>query len=104
MGETREEAADLQIAALDAFEIEGLGHNIDFVSAIMQHPRFRSGNLTTGFIAEEYPDGFHGAATSETLLGHLAAIAGFVATARADRACAFRGSWMANCGPILTGR
>ncbi len=85
-GATRDEAADKQIAALDAFEIEGLGHNIDFVSAIMQHPRFRSGELTTGFIAEEYPDGFHGAAASDEVKQHLAAIAGFVATARADRA------------------
>ncbi|MEN9926070.1 MAG: hypothetical protein RL268_2196 [Pseudomonadota bacterium] len=85
-GKTRDEAADKQIEALDRFEIEGLGHNIDFVSAIMQHPRFRSGELTTGFIAEEYPDGFSGAATSDEALGHLAAIAGFVATARADRA------------------
>ena len=85
-GETRDEAADKQIAALDAFEIEGLGHNIDFVSAIMQHPRFRSGELTTGFIAEEYPEGFHGAPASADLKAQLAAIAGFVATARADRA------------------
>ena len=85
-GETRDEAADRQIAALDAFEIEGLGHNIDFVSAIMQHPRFRSGELTTGFIAEEYPDGFTGAATSEPLKAKLAAIAAFVMIARADRA------------------
>ena len=85
-GKTRDEAADKQIETLDRFEIEGLGHNIDFVSAIMQHPRFRSGELTTGFIAEEYPDGFTGAATSDEVLGHLAAIAGFVATARADRA------------------
>ena len=85
-GETRDDAADKQIAALDMFEIEGLGHNIDFVSAIMQHPRFRSGELTTGFIAEEYPDGFHGAATSPEQLKHLAAIAGFIMTARADRA------------------
>ncbi len=85
-GETRDEAADKQIAALDAFEIEGLGHNIDFVSAIMQHPRFRSGELTTGFIAEEYPDGFTGAATSEEIKKKLAAIAGFVVTARSDRA------------------
>ena len=83
---TRTEAADLQIAALDAFEIEGLSHNIDFVSAIMQHPRFRSGNLTTGFIAEEYPDGFHGAPASPELLRSLAAIAAFAATAEADRA------------------
>jgi propionyl-CoA carboxylase alpha chain len=85
-GETRDEAADKQIAALDAFEIEGLGHNVDFVSAIMQHPRFRSGELTTGFIAEEYPEGFSGAATSDEIKVKLAAIAGFVATARADRA------------------
>jgi len=85
-GKTRDEAADKQIAALDAFEIEGLGHNIDFVNAIMQHPRFRSGELTTGFIAEEYPDGFTGAATSDELKARLAAVAGFIATARADRA------------------
>ena len=85
-GETRDAAADLQIAALDAFEIEGVGHNIDFVSAIMQHPRFRSGELTTGFIAEEYPDGFAGAATSDEVKVRLAAIAGFIATARNDRA------------------
>ncbi len=85
-GQTRDEAADKQIEALDRFEIDGLGHNIDFVSAIMQHPRFRSGELTTGFIAEEYPEGFTGAATSDETLRHLAAIAGFVMTARADRA------------------
>jgi propionyl-CoA carboxylase alpha chain len=85
-GATRDEAADLQIAALDRFEIEGLGHNIDFVSAIMQHPRFRSGDLTTGFIAEEYPDGFLGAPAAPELVRSLAAIAGFVATAEADRA------------------
>ncbi|WP_416831616.1 MAG: biotin carboxylase N-terminal domain-containing protein [Erythrobacter sp.] len=71
---TREEAADLQIEALDRFRIKGLGHNVDFLSAIMQHPRFRSGELTTGFIAEEYPDGFHGAAISEDFQRMLAAI------------------------------
>ncbi len=85
-GPTRNEAADLQIAALDRFEIEGLGHNIDFVSAIMQHPRFRSGDLTTGFIAEEFPEGFHGAIANPGLVKRLAAIAAFAATAEADRA------------------
>ncbi|MBT0667542.1 acetyl/propionyl/methylcrotonyl-CoA carboxylase subunit alpha [Novosphingobium profundi] len=85
-GETRDEAADKQIAALDAFEIEGLGHNIDFVSAIMQHERFRSGELTTGFIAEEYPEGFHGAPASAELKVKLVAVAGFIAAARSDRA------------------
>ncbi|MFM9828272.1 MAG: biotin carboxylase N-terminal domain-containing protein, partial [Sphingomonas sp.] len=83
---TREEAIDLQIAALDAFEIEGPTHNIDFLSALMQHPRFRAGTITTGFIAEEYPDGFHGAPAAPDLLRTLAAIAAFAATAEADRA------------------
>jgi propionyl-CoA carboxylase alpha chain len=83
---TRDEAIDTQIAALDAFEIEGPGNNIDFVSALMQHPRFRDGALTTGFIAEEYPDGFHGAPASPELIRSLAAIAAFAATAEADRA------------------
>ena len=85
-GETRDEAADLQIQALDAFRIKGLGHNVDFLSAIMQHDRFRSGELTTGFIAEEYPDGFEGASASDELLRGLAAIGGVIATADADRA------------------
>uniref|UniRef100_UPI0035CA492D ATP-binding protein n=1 Tax=uncultured Sphingomonas sp. TaxID=158754 RepID=UPI0035CA492D len=83
---TREAAIDAQIDALDAFEIEGPGNNIDFVSALMQHPRFRSGNITTGFIAEEYPDGFHGAPAAPELIEALAAIAAFAATAEADRA------------------
>ncbi|QBM74490.1 acetyl/propionyl/methylcrotonyl-CoA carboxylase subunit alpha [Sphingomonas sp. AAP5] len=83
---TREEAIDEQIAALDAFEIEGPGNNLDFLSALMQHPRFRSGNITTGFIAEEYPDGFHGAPADADLIEALAAIAAFAATAEADRA------------------
>ncbi|MBX9797298.1 acetyl/propionyl/methylcrotonyl-CoA carboxylase subunit alpha [Sphingomonas sp.] len=72
---TREGAIDAQIAALDAFEIDGPGHNVDFVSALMQHPRFRAGALTTGFIAEEYPDGFHGAPATPELIRALAAIA-----------------------------
>lgn len=71
---TRDEAADLQVEALDNFRIKGLGHNVDFLSAIMQHPRFRSGELTTGFIAEEYPEGFHGAPVSEDFERRLAAI------------------------------
>ncbi len=98
-GETRDEAADKQVAALDSFEIEGLGHNIDFVSAIMQHPRFRSGALTTGFIAEEYPDGFTGAATSAEVKAKLAAIATFIMAARADRARQSDGQLAGNLPP-----
>jgi len=85
-GNTRDEAADLQVQALDRFRLEGLGHNVDFLSAIMQHPRFRSGELTTGFIAEEYPEGFGGAPANDALRRNLSAIAAFIATALADRA------------------
>ena len=55
---TRIAAIDAQADALDAFTIEGIRHNIPFLSAIMQHPRWRAGNLSTGFIAEEFPKGF----------------------------------------------
>jgi propionyl-CoA carboxylase alpha chain len=81
---TRDAAADLQVAALDAFLIDGIGHNVDFLSAIMQHPRFRSGALTTGFIAEEYPDGFHGAPASDEMLGKLIAVAVVAEMAREE--------------------
>jgi propionyl-CoA carboxylase alpha chain len=59
---TRLEAIDAMAAALDEFRIEGINHNIAFLTAIMHNARFRSGSLTTGFIAEEFPDGFHGLA------------------------------------------
>jgi propionyl-CoA carboxylase alpha chain len=96
---TRDQAADLQVQALDAFRIEGLGHNVDFLSAIMQHPRFRSGELTTGFIAEEWPEGFHGAQADAQTLRVLAAIAGVLATADADRALRIGGQLGANLAP-----
>ncbi|HEX9954260.1 MAG TPA: acetyl/propionyl/methylcrotonyl-CoA carboxylase subunit alpha [Allosphingosinicella sp.] len=72
---TRIEAIDRQVDALDSFAIAGIGHNVDFLSALMQHPRFRSGEITTGFIAEEYPEGFEGAPADETLVEDLAVIA-----------------------------
>jgi propionyl-CoA carboxylase alpha chain len=55
---TREAAIDAQGEALDAFAIEGIRHNIPFLTALMAHPRWRAGKLSTGFIAEEYKDGF----------------------------------------------
>ena len=61
--------------ALDTFEVEGIGHNLPFVAAVMDHPRFVSGNITTAFIAEEYPDGFHGAQLDRTTLTRVAAAA-----------------------------
>ena len=58
---TRSRPIDAQIAALDQFVIDGIHDNVDFLSALMQHPRFRKGDLATDFIADEYPEGFHGA-------------------------------------------
>jgi propionyl-CoA carboxylase alpha chain len=56
---TREQAIDAQADALDAFTIEGIRHNIPFLAALMQHRRWRAGKLSTAFIAEEFPHGFH---------------------------------------------
>ena len=58
-GETREQAINNMNDALDAYYIRGVSHNISFLNALLAHPRFREGRLTTNFIAEEYPDGFH---------------------------------------------
>jgi propionyl-CoA carboxylase alpha chain len=90
-GETREAAIDRQVTALDRFEIDGIGHNIDFLSTLMQHPRFRSGEITTGFIAEEFPEGFTGATADEALSLRLAAIAGVLASIDAARAAQIDG-------------
>ncbi|MCL4721283.1 MAG: acetyl/propionyl-CoA carboxylase subunit alpha, partial [Gammaproteobacteria bacterium] len=58
-GATRDEAIRHMTAALDAYHIRGVSHNISFLNALVTHPRFREGRLSTNFIAEEYPDGFH---------------------------------------------
>jgi propionyl-CoA carboxylase alpha chain len=76
--DTRERAINAQADALDAFTIEGIRHNIPFLAAIMQHPRWRAGKLSTAFIAEEFPDGFERApptgATARTIAAVAAAI------------------------------
>ena len=59
--------------ALDSFEVEGIGHNLPFLSAVMDHPKFVSGDMTTAFIAEEYPDGFEGVELPEADLRRIAA-------------------------------
>ena len=59
-GETREIAINRMESSLDQFSIEGIDHNIPFLSAIIGSKRFKLGNLTTAFIDEEYPDGFKG--------------------------------------------
>jgi propionyl-CoA carboxylase alpha chain len=70
---TRGEAIEVMRNALDSFEVEGIGHNLPFVAAVMDHPKFISGDITTAFIAEEYPDGFEGVTLDEAELKRVAA-------------------------------
>ena len=74
-GPTRADAIEEMRLALDTFEVEGIGHNLPFVGAVMDHPRFVSGDITTAFIAEEYPDGFTGAVLDAQTLRRVAASA-----------------------------
>ncbi len=70
---TREAAIEAMRVALDSFEVEGIGHNLPFLSAVMDHPKFVSGDMTTAFIAEEYPEGFDGVNLPESDLRRIAA-------------------------------
>jgi len=58
-GDDRAQAIGYMNDALDAYYIRGVAHNISFLNALIAHPRFVEGRLTTHFIAEEFPDGFH---------------------------------------------
>ena len=75
---TRLAAIEAQGNALDGFVIDGIRHNIPFLSTLMQHPRWRSGQLSTGFIAEEFPEGFSPKTPEGETLLRLAAIAAHI--------------------------
>ena len=85
--ETRYEATLAMSAALDQFVVEGIQHNVPFLSALMAHPRWMSGDISTAFIAEEFPDGFNGVAvddvTTETFIAATLAI-GLIERTRRD--------------------
>ncbi len=84
-GADRDRAIDRLATALDGFEIDGVGHNLPFLRAVMDHPRFRAGRLTTGFIAEEYGDSYAAAAAAETLAPVLVPVAVMVHRRHAER-------------------
>jgi len=90
-GATRAEATERMRQALDAFYIRGLRHNIPFLSALITHPRFAQGKLSTNLIAEEFPEGFHGATLSDAAMRALAAVAGMVHRVSAERASRISG-------------
>jgi len=77
--------------ALDGYYIRGVQHNIAFLSALMNHPRFSEGRLSTGFIAEEYPDGFHASDVIHDDPSILVAVAASMHFAYQQRAAAISG-------------
>jgi propionyl-CoA carboxylase alpha chain len=89
---TREAAIDAMADALDRFRIEGISHNIAFLTAIMHNARFRSGKITTAFIAEEFPDGFHGLPLSDADTLRFVAAASAARLVRALRASGISGT------------
>ena len=78
-------AIEAQANALDEFVIDGIRHNIPFLSSLMQHPRWRSGNISTAFIAEEYPEGFKPLKAAGDVALRMAAVAAFVDNLGNDR-------------------
>jgi propionyl-CoA carboxylase alpha chain len=74
-GATRKQAIAAQTDALDGFAIEGVRHNISFLAALMQHRRWQVGDLSTAFLAEEYPRGFHPLVPAGEVARTLAAVA-----------------------------
>jgi propionyl-CoA carboxylase alpha chain len=78
-------AIDAMSEALDEFVVDGIEHNIPFLTALMRHPRWREGRLSTGFIAEEYPDGFAPVVPDEEERAVIAAVATAVELLRRDR-------------------
>ncbi len=79
---TRAEAIEAMRVALDSFEVEGIGHNLPFLSAVMDHPIFIDGTMTTAFIEEQYPEGFDGVTLEQSRLQRIAA--GVAAMFRVD--------------------
>jgi len=84
-GDDRDSAIAAMQAALDAYYVRGVSHNMAFLADIMAKPRFRRGELTTGFIAEEYPDGFHGTAPGPGVYARLIVVAAVIARLAAER-------------------
>jgi len=84
-GKTRIDAIERMRRALDEFYVRGVSHNVPFLAALMAHPRFRAGNLTTNFIAEEFKGGFTAAHLPPRDPAMLAAIAAVVDRIKAAR-------------------
>ncbi|WP_064428937.1 acetyl/propionyl/methylcrotonyl-CoA carboxylase subunit alpha [Rickettsia sp. Tenjiku01] len=91
-GETREQAIELMHSALSSYIINGIAHNISFLEAVMLHPRFVSGDISTAFIQEEYPDGFSGASLTSEVTTVFLATAIFIYISEQRRASLISGN------------
>jgi propionyl-CoA carboxylase alpha chain len=99
---TRLQAIDAMAVALDSFEVEGVGNNLPFLSTVMDQERFREGRLTTGYIAEEFPQGFHGAELGEAHQVDVAAAAAIMMARREQRRSGTAGEshWHVQVGDV----
>jgi propionyl-CoA carboxylase alpha chain len=105
---TREAAIDTHIKAIERLEIQGIQDNSPFLAAVLSQDRFRSGSITTGYIKEEFPDGFHGLAPDEAVERLICASAAYVhgvltrrdsaISGRAEPARPLREDWVVICG------
>ncbi|CAM5410732.1 propionyl-CoA carboxylase alpha chain [Aquamicrobium terrae] len=100
---TRAAAIEAMSEALDEFVVDGIEHNIPFLAALMRHPRWREGRLSTGFIAEEYPDGFSPVAPDGEEKAVLAAVALAVELLRRDRLDRLAGRLAPHSGAVKPG-
>ena len=90
-GKDRDTALDTQAEALDRFHIDGIQDNIPFVAAVMDEPRFRSGNITTAYIKDQFPDGFQGTDPTEEQTTALICTAAFIHAVNAERGAQISG-------------
>ncbi|WP_347938941.1 acetyl/propionyl/methylcrotonyl-CoA carboxylase subunit alpha [Rickettsia oklahomensis] len=91
-GETRDQAIEVMRSALSSYIINGIAHNISFLEAVMLHPRFVSGDISTAFIQEEYPDGFSGASLTSEVTTVFLATAIFIYISEQRRASLISGN------------
>jgi propionyl-CoA carboxylase alpha chain len=100
-GPDRAAAVAGMAGALEELEIEGVGHNAPFLSAVMGQERFAKGALSTSYIAEEFPGGFHGLAPSDWQMDAMAAAAAWMQRLTSTRARAGRPLRAARCDWII---
>jgi len=98
-GKNRDEAIAKQRKALDEYYIRGIAHNIPFLAALAAHPRFQASDMTTNFIAEEYPDGFEGGALRAEVKEAMIAAATFINAVEKSRASQIGGQILEPSGP-----